>query len=67
MSSGIVITWGFLSTIILVGSCISLNAGTYYNRFVGGHISEPVVKSRLVLRDRTAQYRFNNIRVMERN
>jgi len=67
MNSAIVIIWGLLSTIILVGSCISLNAGDYYNRFVGGNISEYVVKPKLVLRDRTPRNIFNEITVMERN
>ena len=67
MSSGIVITWGFLSTIILVGSCISLNAGDYYDRFVGGNSNEFVIKPKLVLRDRIPQDILNDINVMERN
>jgi len=67
MSSGIVITWGFLSTIILVGSCISLNAGHYYNKFVGGYSNELTVKPKLVLIDRTPYNILNEIAVMERN
>jgi len=67
MSSGIVIIWGFLSTIILVGSCISLNAGNYYDKFVGGNSNELLIKPKLVLRDRTSHNILNDITVQERN
>jgi len=67
MNSGIVITWGFLSTIILIGSCISLNAGDYYDKFVGGNSNESETKSKLILRDRTPQNILNEITLMKRN
>ena len=57
MSSGTVLMWGAASTILLIGSCLVLNAQTYYQELENGIFmdgSTPLkLSSKLILKDRT--------------
>ena len=57
MSSGNVLVWGVASTILLIGSCLVLNAQTYYQELENKSLmynSTPFkISSKLILRDRT--------------
>ena len=57
MNSGTVLMWGVASTILLIGSCLVLNAQTYYqeleNRTLMDSTTPLKVSSSLILRDRT--------------
>ena len=57
MSSGTVLIWGVTSIILLIGSCLVLNAQTYYqeleNKFLIDNNMPLKISSQLVLRDRT--------------
>ena len=57
MSSGNVLVWGIASTILLIGSCLVLNAQTYYQELENKSLmynSTPFkISSKLILRDRT--------------
>jgi len=55
MSSGTVLIWGVASTILLIGSCLVLNAQTYYqelsNKAFMVDNSPFKISSKLILRD----------------
>ena len=57
MSSGTVLIWGVASTILLIGSCLVLNAQTYYqeleNKSFIDNNAPLKISSKLILRDRT--------------
>ncbi len=57
MSSGNVLVWGVASTILLIGSCLVLNAQTYYqeleNKSLMYNNTPFKISSKLILRDRT--------------
>ena len=57
MSSGTVLMWGVASTILLIGSCLVLNAQTYYqeleNNFFMDNDAPLKISSTLILKDRT--------------
>ena len=57
MSSGTVLMWGVASTILLIGSCLVLNAQTYYqeleNNFFMDNDALLKISSKLILKDRT--------------
>lgn len=61
MSNGTVITLGILSSIILVTSCIALNAQSYYNNLSYAHNSEFLNKEKIFLRDRVAHNVYRNL------
>lgn len=52
MSSSSIIIFGILSAILLIFSCITLNAASFYNELELSANSELVLKPTLVLRDR---------------
>ena len=65
MSSGNVLVWGVASTILLIGSCLVLNAQTYYQELENKSFMDsntPLkISSKLILRDRThGLYKVNN-------
>ena len=55
MSSGTILMWGVASTILLISSCLVLNAQTYYqeleNKFVMDNDTPLKISSKLILRD----------------
>jgi len=55
MSSGTVLIWGVASTILLIGSCLVLNAQTYYQELENKSFMDsntPLkISSKLILRD----------------
>ena len=57
MSSGTVLMWGVASIILLIGSCLVLNAQTYYqelsNRTFMNDNSAFKISLKLILRDHT--------------
>ena len=52
MSSGSIIIFGILSAILLILSCITLNASRFYNELESSTSTHLVSKPTLVLRDR---------------
>jgi hypothetical protein len=52
MDSGSIIIFGILSGILLIFSCIALNAPKFYNELVVNSDTHLVSKPTLVLRDR---------------
>jgi len=52
MNSGSIIMFGVLSGILLILSCITLNAAKFYNELETSTRTHLVSKSTLVLRDR---------------
>jgi len=55
MSSGTVMVFGAFSSVLLVISCISLNAAEYYSELTMNESSQLLKKPTIVLRDRTHQ------------
>ncbi len=58
MSSGTVLIWGVASTILLIGSCLILNAQTYYQELANKSFMDSntpfKISSKLILRDHQA-------------
>ena len=53
MSSGTVMVFGTFSSVLLVISCISINAAQYYSELTIKENSQLLRKPTIVLRDRT--------------
>jgi hypothetical protein len=53
MSSGSIIIFGIFSAVLLILSCITLNAASFYNELEISIHSPLVSKTTLVLRDRS--------------
>jgi len=63
MQRGFVILAGIVSSLVLIFSCISLNAARFYSEFEGDEDTLLKTSSSIVWRDRTSHFTLNNSRL----
>ena len=60
MQRGFVVLAGVVSSLVLIFSCISLNAARFYSEFEGNEDMLLKTSSSIVWRDRTSPFTLNN-------